>query len=429
MLPINGVDDHRSNAGTATGVLFMPVNRTASPDSQKFRRAYLSCDTCRKKKSRCEPTQHRSSQCARCFREGKACNFTQRKPRKRLKNTHQQSATLDHGPQPHQTDLPEQNYVHGDLGHSSNSVVNSEVYIENDGDQPIQVSEDESRVNLFPTQSHATRCIVSTQLHNTADALDLLALTTGGETSDLQSVQERNDGLDAGATSMETARSEADEKLKFDQFLLVKKGIVTKEELIEYLDFYFQTLWPLRPLIPSHYAKRQRYADIADQEPVLLLTLTAISSRYHNLSGPNGEIRSERIHWRTWPWTQRYLQSALWGSSCTRTLGTVASMLIFIEWHCKAINTPGDFDDEIGLPVLTDSRSRGFNGRASDISNKARRNRTALLEDLNLVASAYRSNRMSWYVYESKKLDSLTHVFSQDHAFKRNCACSRRSLL
>ena len=87
----------------------------------------------------------------------------------------------------------------------------------------------------------------------------------------------------------------------WDHFCLVKRGIVTGGEITEYLDFYFSYLWHVLPVIPEKYTDRTRYALLSVEEPVLLISLIALTSRYHPLSGPNGPARSERVHWRAWP--------------------------------------------------------------------------------------------------------------------------------
>ena len=248
---------------------------------------------------------------------------------------------------------------------------------------------------------------MSSQLHNTSDALDLLTFAASEEQPFKKSQDSNAQGtcpsiFGGGESSCGNgSRTIGTPQPGWNNFLLIKRGIVTKDEIVEYLNFFFEILWPLQPVIPSYYHLPIRYVQLAAEEPVLLTTLVAISSRYHHLLGGHGEIRSERIHWRTWSWVQKYLQSAMWGSACTRTLGTIASMLLLIHWHCKAINSPTDFTEEVeisdadnfGTPFQQNSDPNGSSG----LTSKQRHRMTLLLEKLNIVAPAYRSHKMSWY--------------------------------
>ncbi|KAL2129400.1 hypothetical protein VTI74DRAFT_7844 [Chaetomium olivicolor] len=120
------------------------------------------------------------------------------------------------------------------------------------------------------------------------------------------------------------------------------------------------------------------------------------------LSGSYGEIRSERIHWQAWKFLRRYLHSALWGSPYTRSPGAIAAMLLMIEWHSKAINNPAAFSEEEDGDMFSNSpgsRRASFGsrpGKITSLTSQERYGMATLLESLNIVAPAYRSNKMSW---------------------------------
>jgi hypothetical protein len=187
-------------------------------------------------------------------------------------------------------------------------------------------------------------------------------------------------------------------EVDWESFLLVRKGVLTKSEVKEYLDFYFSTMWSVRPVIPSFYRDRSRYVTLANEEPLLLTCLITLSSRYRPLSGAYGEIRSERIHWQAWRFLQKYLQSAFWGSPHTRSPGAIAAMLLLIEWHPKSINNPIAFSEEEEYDLLgtSDAPKEGWAARPSSLTSQQRYSMATLLEKLNIVAPAYRSNKMSW---------------------------------
>lgn len=201
----------------------------------------------------------------------------------------------------------------------------------------------------------------------------------------------------AGADTWPQLANEAD----WGRFVLIKKGVLTKLEIVEYLDFYFNVLWPMRPIVHSFYRDPARYVLLVANEPLLLTCLVTLASRYHVLSGPYGEIRSERIHWQAWRLLQKYLQSAIWGSLITRSLGAIVSMLLMIEWHSKSINNPLGFSDGDDHDLFShpDPGPRGDENDPSTLGTATSQQRfgmSTLLEKLNIVAPAYRSNKMSW---------------------------------
>lgn len=247
---------------------------------------------------------------------------------------------------------------------------------------------------------------MSAQLHNTADALDLLTFTAAGERSrNTQNIchvsSSNNTPLTGTRGGFGPPRDPSDSD--WERFVLIKTGILAKHEVVEYLDFYFDTIWSLRPIVPSSYRDKSRYVVLTVEEPLLLVSLVTLSSRYHPLSALHGEIRSERIHWQAWKFFKRYLQSALWGSPHTRSPGAIAAMLLLTEWHPKSINNPAEFDGENYHDLLgseyvegetCDSRPRPLTA----LTSQQRYRMATLLEDLNIVAPAYRSNKMSWSV-------------------------------
>jgi hypothetical protein len=246
--------------------------------------------------------------------------------------------------------------------------------------------------------------LISTELHNAADTLDLLTFTATEEQyldnvsrADLMGSESIRNGnrpeYDGALASGEDGTS------TWKYFHLIRRGILSEDEAIEYVHFFFEYLWPLKPVIPAYYANPSMYSTLATEEPVLLTAIITLASRYLQLPGHHGAIRSERIHWHTWRSLKRSLQSAMWGSICTRSLGTIASMLLLIDWHPKAINNPSIFADEDdisehdGMHKDPDIRTTGI---GFNLTTKQRHGMMSLLENLNILSSAYRSNNVSW---------------------------------
>ncbi|KAM6529368.1 zinc finger transcriptional activator [Fusarium falciforme] len=247
--------------------------------------------------------------------------------------------------------------------------------------------------------------IISTQVDNPAHALDLLTFATseeqhsaafpppeqGGAAENLRgSISQEDNGRPDGLPEHD---------LRWHYFKFVQQRLIAVHEAIEFIDFFFSCLWPLRPVVPAYYNDRSKYVLLAVEEPVLLEAIITLASRYHVLSGNHGQIRSERIHWGAWRSLQKCLQSAMWGSTKTRSLGTIASMLLLIDWHSKAINNPGAFsseDDSFACDMPPDMPESDSQESPTSLNSKQRHGMTTRLENLGITFSAYRSNKMSW---------------------------------
>lgn len=71
----------------------------------------------------------------------------------------------------------------------------------------------------------------------------------------------------------------------------------------------------------------------------------------------------------------------------TRSTGAIASMLLLIDWHVKAINFPSDFTD-------ADCESGGPLTRSVEVGGPQRYGMASALEKLNILSPADRSNNM-----------------------------------
>ncbi|RDW86628.1 Zn(II)2Cys6 transcription factor domain-containing protein [Aspergillus mulundensis] len=316
-------------------ITFLPINQPGSPASQRARRGYQSCDNCREKKKRCV-TAHGEATCRRCQDESRACLTTHRRKKRKIRPSLGAESLLEAPRVPGPAPAP------------------------------------------LPDHDASTKQrILSTHLLDASDALDLIAVAGSKEDVD---------------GDVQSCSSHQDLSSEWRQFFLVKRGILRAEEAVEFLGFYFSTLWHLFPVVPEYYGAPENYTSLATAEPVLTIALIALSSRYHILSGYNGIARSERVHWRTWPWVQKLFQSSIWGSSAMRSHGAIAALLLFIEWHPRAINSSEDFIGDCGELELFEPHCQ------PDGDSHAR---PSIPERLNLVATAYRSNKMSWMLLSS----------------------------
>ncbi|KAE8363167.1 hypothetical protein BDV27DRAFT_130353 [Aspergillus caelatus] len=70
-----------------TSLTFLEVNQTRSPGGEKLKRGYQSCDNCREKKKKCEPSSKQGSTCLRCEQELKVCSTTYQRKRRKLQTS------------------------------------------------------------------------------------------------------------------------------------------------------------------------------------------------------------------------------------------------------------------------------------------------------------------------------------------------------
>lgn len=429
--------------GREKGVQFLPVNRFVSPAESIRQRAYVSCNACRQRKTRCVPAvPGQRHPCQRCVADDRTCQFrstrtagVRRRNGRSLKKDTAKSSPSSAGHVPTEgvvvADGPNVgepaanpdggSIVQAILEENNNPQLEGRPLFETSGDRPhlVECQATETTqlgpatsmaspvTNTASAQPTARGRIIATRLHDTADALDLLTLTAAGVQNDAshggtcgvstftQPCATPSHSAHPPADTWPRATDEADWK----KFILIKKGVLTKPEVVEYLHFYITVLWPLRPIVHAFYCEKTRYALLAVEEPLLLVCLVTLASRYHILSGPHGEIRSERIHWQAWKFLQKYLQSALWASPLTRSPGAIVAMLLMIEWHSKSINNPlglSDGDDYELFSIPESGHAENDPNTLSSSTNQQRYGMKTLLEKLNIVAPAYRSNKMSW---------------------------------
>ncbi|KAF2762560.1 hypothetical protein EJ05DRAFT_495439 [Pseudovirgaria hyperparasitica] len=163
-------------------------------------------------------------------------------------------------------------------------------------------------------------------------------------------------------------------RLKF-----VRGGLFTAQEGIAYIDYFYEHLSPLTPIIVPDYQEHSTHPKLLADEPVLLVTLLTITSRYMKLPGPGSVSRPYQIHMKLWDYLQSMLSRLIWGQEqfgggfCgaggqpsneinpltrkgLRTLGAVESLMLLTEWHPRALHfPPNNDDDELLLPDQTPS--------------------------------------------------------------------------
>ena len=138
------------------------------------------------------------------------------------------------------------------------------------------------------------------------------------------------------------------------------------------------------PILPEFYTDPDNFIHLATREPVLFGAIIVIASRYQFLDGNHGQLRAERIHFRSWRWVKAMLASAMWGSVSSRTLGTVTAFLLLIQWEIKPSHYAGDVAGDIDDDDFADF-SHGFESISSHRDGR-----------FDIFAPAYRNNQSSW---------------------------------
>lgn len=193
----------------------------------------------------------------------------------------------------------------------------------------------------------------------------------------------------------------------------VKMGWLSAADALHLLNAFYETLSPLSPILTDFYHKPENHHHLLTQEPLLCCTILCISSRYNILPSPGGSSRSYLIHERLWDYCERIILRIILGqersaTAKTRTLGTVEALLLWTEWHPRALHFPPAYDGwDVDLLLAPDEDELDEQpGEESD-------SRERWLEDV--VNPAKRSDRMSWMLAGSAL--SLAHelaVFDDD---------------
>ncbi|KAJ4351821.1 zinc finger transcriptional activator [Didymosphaeria variabile] len=161
------------------------------------------------------------------------------------------------------------------------------------------------------------------------------------------------------------------------KFRFVRAGWMTAKEAVRYIDYFYTYLSPLTPIVVPDYRDHALHAKLLKEEPMLVITLLTIATRFRTTDfpqGPGAISRAYLIHEKLWKYLQGMIDRMIFGQEqfgggfCgagqqpgsdvnplsrkgLRTLGTVESLMLLTEWHPRALHfPPGDDDDELVLP-------------------------------------------------------------------------------
>ncbi|KAL8839872.1 MAG: hypothetical protein Q9170_001552 [Blastenia crenularia] len=167
----------------------------------------------------------------------------------------------------------------------------------------------------------------------------------------------------------------------------VRAGWFTAREAISYIDYFL------------------------NDEPLLVVTILTIASRYMQLTGPGAKSRSYMVHERLWNYLQNMITRMFWGQEqfgggfCgagsrkpkstvkggLRTLGTIESLLLLSEFHPRSMHfPPGDDGDDVLMTPDEDWMSLSRTKSARELPSFGETTVVSWSEP------ALRSDRMCW---------------------------------
>ncbi|KAI4086450.1 MAG: hypothetical protein LQ344_007545 [Seirophora lacunosa] len=241
----------------------------------------------------------------------------------------------------------------------------------------------------FAQRDRLTRTAPSASLRQRGENIDP-AITNSGDS------QDQVESPDV------TAAIKAWSRLRF-----VRAGWFTAEEAMSYYEY----LAPLTPISPPDCRFPATQPSFVNDEPLLVVTILTIASRYMQLDGPGAKSRSYMVHERLWSYLQNMITRMFWGQEqfgggfCgagtrkpkttarggLRTLGTIESLLLLSEFHPRSMHfPPGDDGDDILTTTDEDWTSLSKSKSAQDLPSFGETTVVGWSEP------AMRSDRMCW---------------------------------
>ena len=322
--------------------------------------------------------------CARCRRENKPCYFS---------STRNKRAKVDH-------DHTLADRTSSDIRQNENQNLQNESDIRTGhefkqyGYSPCSGDGKTSNSDLDPgAESSDGQQTVSTlldrQAYTTNDALDLLHEAAQHGRSAIAT--ETSAGSVHGSSSWHSSPSKSgfgkgrgaiDVALKsWSTLLFVRDGLITAEEALSYVDWFYNSLAPLSPIPSARFQNHSQHKNLLEKEPILAVTMLTLASRYMKLSGPGAITRGYVIHDRLWNYLRGMISRVFWceetftsmeqvshsetmfpGSpdtrlgtpnSVLRTMGTCEALLLLLEWYPRTLHFP-PADNDINSIIVRD---------------------------------------------------------------------------
>jgi hypothetical protein len=178
----------------------------------------------------------------------------------------------------------------------------------------------------------------------------------------------------------------------WERLSFVRRELFSAQDGINYVNYFFDNLYPLTPILLPDYKNNQ--IELLEKDQILLVVILTIASRYMPLTGPGAIYRQSTIHEQLWSYLRRMIEKTLWAqekfipsTKKLRSFGTVEGLLLLTEWNPRALHSPLSEDDELMAPEHNRPKRR-----------KSDANAAAYLVNRNngLQEPCWRSDRMSW---------------------------------
>jgi hypothetical protein len=201
----------------------------------------------------------------------------------------------------------------------------------------------------------------------------------------------------------------------WNRLRFVRAGYFTAAEGMNYVDYFYRNFSTLTPVAIPNYRDPVAQVALLEQEPMLLVTILTITSRYVTLRGHGGSVsRPGFIHEKLWAYLKSMVERTVWaqeqfgGGFCgagvddasridplaqqgLRSIGTVEALLLLTEWNPRALHFPPGDDDEALLVPENPQDSMGLHSQDTLLLNgTGGQRRDSWLEPI------WRSDRMSW---------------------------------
>lgn len=220
-----------------------------------------------------------------------------------------------------------------------------------------------------------------------------------------------------GSMLDETQMSEYRHTLEiWSRMTFVRAGFFTAEEAIAYVDYFYDNLQSMTPVIVPDYRDISKHLELLTKEPILALTILTIASRYKALDGFSAVSRQYTIHEHLWRSLTSKVQRLLWGqeqfgggggtakvrelaggqltwTGSLRTLGTIEALLLLTDWQPRSLHfPPGNDDIRLLDKNFDDANEDGphINAAQPMAGGHDKSSYSSWLEP------AWRSDRMSW---------------------------------
>ncbi|GAB7339211.1 hypothetical protein MBLNU457_5870t1 [Dothideomycetes sp. NU457] len=222
------------------------------------------------------------------------------------------------------------------------------------------------------------------------------------------------------------------------RFKFVRSGWFSAQEGIQYIEYFYNKLSPLTPIVMPDYGSPGKHAKLLAEEPMLVVTILTIASRHMPLEGPGSQSRPAAIHQTLWIYLEGMINRLVWGQEQfgrsshgalpgadvnpytrkgLRTLGTVESLMLLTEWHPRSMHFPGiDDDSELLAPERYTDVGASENGSNESTKGIGGHRIDTWLEP------CWRSDRICWMLLSmAMALAMEVGVFDEDisrHMFK-----------